>query len=254
MGDEANGSSDVAKMELEQAVFTSARSNNMSGYHLVSRSQGIDESTAQILCRWCPSHNSLASENLHTQSINMFPVKQDLYAVSRTIFGGPEYSGRGGLQTMTVLMIVSQEQFAAYENDTFALINTALSQGDLRFSLSEDTCDSVVLPDRYFAGSAHSHGECDQQVIGQAVKNLWKDKSIALVEVERPLQTVRSIIRCLPFEQRLNISFSTGLRPSTQRPFRIHVVEKVNIDRRAYFSRNQIMMISSSKTALLPQF
>ena len=46
-------------VQIEQAIFTSAKSDRASGYHLVSRSPGITEADARDLASWGPSHDSL---------------------------------------------------------------------------------------------------------------------------------------------------------------------------------------------------
>ena len=251
MGDEKDGSKVVETMELEQALFTSTRSQNLSGYHLVTRSPGIDEATAQALCRWSPSHDSLLSRHCNASSLNFFPLENDRFAISRTVLGGPEYSGRGGLQSVTMILVAKQKQLAGYANDPIALAKTALSEGYLSFVRNAQFQERITLPDRCLVLPVTEKSTVGKgSYVGEAISKLSHSKSIALIDAPRIRQAIQVILHQLPVERRLEMSFTTGLKPSAQRPFRIHHVTRPTIDIRAYFSRQSTGMISVTRQAV----
>lgn len=102
-------------MKIQQAIFTSSDRGQIKGYQLVAISDDIDRSILRELQRWSPSH--MGDDDPAKWTINYFPVSEDHVAVTRTVLGGPEYSSRGGSQVVTLIAVLDNEQFAAYENN-----------------------------------------------------------------------------------------------------------------------------------------
>ena len=74
----------------------------MSGYHLVARSAGISEDLACRLSAWGPTHGSLLDESRDASSLSFFTPDDRWSVLARTVYGGPEYSQRGGRQIVTL--------------------------------------------------------------------------------------------------------------------------------------------------------
>ena len=123
----------MSHLQIEQAIFTSANHATMQGYQLVARSAGIDRDLAQQLCRWSPSHGSICDKVIDQYVLSSFPLTEDRFAVARTVLGGPEYSGRGGTQVVTQLLVLREDQFARYQCNPFAVAHTAMTLGEMRF-------------------------------------------------------------------------------------------------------------------------
>ena len=139
-------------MQVEQAIFTSLRSRKSQGYHLVAQSSGLDDQLARRLCTWGPSHASLMNDHPDAESLNFHPLTDDWFAVSRTVYGGPEYSGRGGLQVFTQFLLLRREQLARYENHPLLVVQTAQLLGNLRLvSNILHHLPPVELPERPLA-------------------------------------------------------------------------------------------------------
>ncbi len=83
-------------MRLEQAIFTSVRSERLDGYQLAARSPGIDDDLAKELITWGPAHDSLWDNSLRASSLNFHALSDDRFCVSKTVLAGAEYSGRSG--------------------------------------------------------------------------------------------------------------------------------------------------------------
>src|SRR3990172_10628491 len=108
-------------MSIEQALFTSTRSDRCEGYHVVARSPGVDDSEAQELAAWCPSHDGLQEPGPTSESINFHPLGSGRYCLSQTVAGGGEYSDSGGAVLITRCLIVPADVLARFANNPFSL-------------------------------------------------------------------------------------------------------------------------------------
>lgn len=212
-------------MRLEQALFTSARTRRSSGYQLVARSAGVSDQLAETLRLWGPSHGAFVDESPEADCLSCFPTGAESCAVARTLYGGPEYSGRGGLQLVTRFLLVRNSQLAGYRGDALLLARTALALGRLRLTPTVvGELPLVELPDTppgaWGAATASGHGATE------VAAQLLRQRRLALVGVAEPWRAVEGLLSCLPESSRGSLSFTTGLRPSAQRPFRLHVYRR----------------------------
>ncbi len=215
-------------MQVEQAVFTSVRTKRSQGYHLVAMSPGIDEQLARSLSIWGPSHASLMSDDPTAHSFNFHPVVDSWYAVSRTVHGGPEYSRRGGLQVFTHFLLVQKRQFESYDYNPLCLARTAQSLGCLRLiSLRFDQLPAVDLPERTLLPPPRLKHEASVP-LGDILRILRLKQRIAILGPENPLPVMGRILQDIPRDERLAISFSTGLRPSVDRSFRVLFAQRAD--------------------------
>src|SRR3990172_2377840 len=117
-------------MELiEQAVFTSAETDQSAGYQVVATSAGVSEADAKELAVWGPSHDALLESTPNAVSYNFHPLPSGSYCVSRTTPAGWEYSGRGGARVYSQCLVVSTKTLARFANNPFALLRAALAAG-----------------------------------------------------------------------------------------------------------------------------
>lgn len=231
-------------MRVEQAVFTSVRSRKSQGYHLVASSSGVSDELARIITTWGPSHASLLSEDADAQSHNFHPLTQGWHAISRTSYGGPEYSGRGGLQVFTHYLIVSTEQLAAYQDDPICLALTAQSLGYLRFQpLGREDLPTVDLPDHPLARPSRAPSEV-LAVLPDVIRTLRLKQRVAVIGLNDPLPALGELLHNTPQEERLGISFSTGLRLSVARGFRVHFAKRADAAFYAQLSSQGIDFVS----------
>ncbi|MCA9160399.1 MAG: hypothetical protein KDA72_18840, partial [Planctomycetales bacterium] len=133
-------------MKIQQAIFTSSDRGQIRGYQLVAVSEGIDRSLSRELHVWSPSH--LGEDDPAKWTINYFPVSLDHVAVTRTVLGGPEYSSRGGAQVVTLIAVLHNQQFSAYDNNAMLVARTALALGWLRIPCDMPSrLEPMELPD-----------------------------------------------------------------------------------------------------------
>ena len=216
-------------MRLEQAIFTSMRSERLDGYQLAARSDGITSEVARELTAWGPAHDSLWSNRLNARSVNFHPLGGPQVCISLTTLSGGEYSGRGGGRVYTQMLVVPLDGLERFAGDPFLLLQAVGASGRLVIHDNvPNSLPSVPLLGRSVGPATHSLEQTIEQVGAEAIANLAEaflaSSSLSVVTdipAERLFQTV---LYQLPLEQRLNLSFTTGLKFSSRRPFRICTV------------------------------
>jgi hypothetical protein len=207
---------------VQQAIFTSTRTKKSQGYHVVAVSPGVDENVVRMLSSWGPSHAALLSDEPDAESLNFHPLVNDWFAVSRTVHGGPEYSGRGGLEVYTHFLLVRANQLEGYEYDTLRFARTAQTLGHLRFRPNPSDVLSIIdMPDHPLVDVAIPQ-ELVRVPIHDILRILKLQNRVAVLGLANPLPTLSLILKETPSTERLALSYCTGLRPSVDRGFRVH--------------------------------
>lgn len=212
-------------MYVEQAIFTSAQTDRTDGYQLVARSSGINDDDARELSAWGPSHDSLHDSTVVATSVNVYPLPSGATCVSRSSNAGCEYSGRSGFRVYTQCFVIPDEVMRRFAYQPFAILNAAAIDG--RVEVHRSVPKSVV--GFRLLGRA---SPVDRRAVEYVVATIGADRLAALADLSLDGQSLGIIRRisaeklfsainsCLPLDQRQSISFTTGLRFSTQRPFR----------------------------------
>lgn len=211
---------------IEQAVFTSARGDRACGYRVAGTSAGAAEADLRAVAAWAPSHDSLLAEGPTAASVNFHPLPGGRHCVSRTVAAGVEYSGRGGQRVYTQCLLVSGKVLARFANNPFALLLAAAANGSLRtFAEVPATLPAISLPGRA--------SPVDERLLARLVLQVGCERLAALVEAAlasprlavagcpSPELLVAGLVNCLPPARRTEFSFSTGLRASPRRPYRL---------------------------------
>jgi hypothetical protein len=213
---------------VEQAVFTSAETSHTAGYQLVARSSGISEEDVRALSTWGPSHGSLLKSSRQVASINFFPLPSGSYCASRTTASGNEYSGRG-TRIYTQCLVVSSETLKHFANNPFALVRAASGSGLLKqYEKVPKTLESVQLVGRAAAVDpsllSRARRELGAEPVAGLVQAALQCKSMAITGTSCGELAIAALLNCLPPQIRLEFSFSTGLRTSARRPFRLMTI------------------------------
>lgn len=214
-------------MQIQQAIFTSSDRGTMKGYQLVAKSAGVDRACAQELCRWSPSQ--MTSDDPSRWTINYFPVLDDHVAVTRTVLGGPEYSARGGIQVVTLILVLTNDQFANYGCNAVSVARTAMLYGWLRLPLDvgRQALETIQLPHKPLVEPVvvPDHEDALLQSVMSMVR---ESRRVAIIGDHDPLGTIETLIAWLPVESRRAFSFTTGLAPAVRRPFQTHFLDNVS--------------------------
>ncbi|MDX1948002.1 MAG: hypothetical protein SFU86_21565 [Pirellulaceae bacterium] len=213
-------------MRLEQAVFTSIRGERLEGYQLAARSPGIDEELAKELTAWGPAHDSLWSDE---GSINFHPLAGGRHGLSRTTLAGSEYSGRGGGRVYTQTIVLTAEGLAAFANDPLLVLRAIAASGRLLvYDQLPAQLPTIPLLGRGREIARRWREEVVERVgrepFAELVETLASGGS-ATVATDLPSERLFQVVLWeLAPAQRLAVSFTTGLRPSSRRPFRLATV------------------------------
>jgi len=210
---------------IEQAIFTSAETDHGNGYHVVSASPGVVGADLRELAVWGPSHDALLESGPHAASIGFHPLPSGASCVSRTTPSGWEYSGRG-VRVYTQCLIVPPDVLARFANNPFALLKAATAHGSLRqYETVPRGLEPFGLPGRASAVDAALLGRLcinpGPLWLASLVQAALDSVTIALAGGPPAEQVVAGLLNCLPAECRTEFSFSTGLKFSSRRPFRV---------------------------------
>lgn len=209
----------------EQAVFTSAETSRTAGYQLAATSNGLSEDDARALSTWGPSHGALGESGPHAASINFHPLPSGNFCVSRTTASGNEYSGRG-TRVYTQCLIVSPEMLRQFANNPFAIVRAASGSGLLKqYEKVPAALDPVPLVGRAPAVEANVFSRARRDLapeqIACLVQTALTSAALAITGTPSGETAVAALLNCLPPQVRTEFSFSTGLKVSTRRPFRL---------------------------------
>jgi hypothetical protein len=222
---------------VEQAVFTSAETDRSAGYQVVAQSPGVCEADVRELAVWGPSHDSLLEWGPEAASINFHPLPSGAFCVSRTTAAGWEYSSRGGHRVYTQCLIVPPEVLRRFANHPLALMRAVLAGGMLQVY----ECVPRRLEPLRLAGGA---APVNQTLLARLAANPGPRSMATLVQAAfdsaclavagRPSagELIAGLLNCLPPECRPDFSFSTGLKFSSRRPFRILALSDDPAERR----------------------
>lgn len=213
---------------VEQAVFTSAETSRTAGYQLVAKSNGVSEEDARTLSTWGPSHGALLSSGRQASSVNFHALPSGNYCVSRTTPSGNEYSGRG-TRIYTQCLVVSSETLRHFANNPFAIVRAASGSGLLKqYEMVPASLETVALVGRAPIVDpsllSRARREFGPKTIARLVQEALQCTSMAIAGTPSGDLAVAALLNCLPPKIRPEFSFSTGLRTSARRPFRVLVL------------------------------
>ena len=222
---------------IEQAVFTSAETDRSAGYQVVATSPGVSDDDARELSVWGPSHDALLRSVPGAVSVNFHPLPSGAYNIGRTTLAGSEYSGRRGARVYTQCLIVSPDSLWRFANNPFALLKAASASGSLR---SYDVVPKRLKPLR-LVGRAAAVDEalldrlCREPGpawLASLVQAALASSMIGIAGSAEPEHVIAGLINCLPPECRTEFSFSTGLKLSSRRPFRVVAIPEDSSEQR----------------------
>lgn len=216
-------------MRIPHAIFTSLRGERLEGYQLAATSEEVTKELARELNTWGPAHDSLLDEHSLEPSVNFHPLSGDYYCLSVTRSAGAEYSGRAGARIYTQMFLLSPEALARFGNNPF-LIRRAIQAAGRELVLADPLSRLRSFPLVGRAGDSDS-GDSEQQgeqVSPEALQRLAstvvENPAVALATLGSPATLFAALFQRLTPEHRLQVSFTTGLRHSARRPFRLFVL------------------------------
>lgn len=238
----------MTPIDVEQAVFSSSNRGSMKGYQLVAKSSGIDRDTGNELSRWAPTR--LIDDDPTHWTINAFPISGERYAVSRTVIGGPEYSGRGASQVVTLFLVLRDQQFSRYLHNPILLAKTAMAMGKLRLPIdpAQERLPTVELPGEplYQIPDLMQHPDDESELFGllaEVTQLIHQAKRVAVVGPHDPIETAAALVPRIETETRTRFSFTSGLAPAIRRPFQLHFLREADAPMRRSLASQHITIV-----------
>jgi hypothetical protein len=216
-------------MRLEQAIFTSIRSERLDGYQLAARSSGVTDEIAKELTSWGPAHDSLWISDPGATSVNFHGLADGQCCISHTTLSGAEYSGRGGGRVYTQMIVLPREGLARFAGDPFLVLRALVASGRM-IVYDQVPRDLTTIPLIGRAGAGQPDWAADivakagAETIAELTDAVVGDAPVTVITdlvVERLFQT---LLHLLEPAERLDVSFTTGLKPSSRRPFKLSIV------------------------------
>lgn len=216
-------------MRLEQAIFTSVRSTRLDGYQLAATSGGISEAVAKELTIWGPAHDSLWDTRHDARSVNFHPLATGEYCVSCTTLAGAEYSGRSGGRVYSQMFVVPREALERFAWDPFLILRALSAAGRL---VVHDTVPQSLPRVPLLGRSEKPDESLTRQMIDELGAKVFSDvveavatcRSVALLTSGHVERLYQAILHSFAPEDRLTISFTTNLKDSARRPFKLFVL------------------------------
>jgi hypothetical protein len=211
---------------VEQAIFASSEQNGEMGHQVVARSSGVCTADAHELPVWEPSRDSMLETDTDAESYNFHPLPSGNYCISRST---PEPCKGGESKAYTHCLIVPPEVLARFGNNPFAVIDQMTEQSLWRtprnsFGRLEPFMPSGGAAPVDQALLRHLAIDPGVQSMAMLVQQACNAVCLAVAGVQQPKHLIAGLFSCLPPECRLDFSFSTGLKFSPRRPFRIVAV------------------------------
>ncbi|HTN77699.1 MAG TPA: hypothetical protein VL096_20720 [Pirellulaceae bacterium] len=213
-------------MLIEQAIFTSLKTQQQEGYQLAAKSPGIGAALARELDPWGPAHDALLVGECGATSLNFHPLSTGDFCLSKTFAAGDEYSGRGGPRIYTQMLILTPAVLRQFGSQPFAIAEAMTAAGTLQ------VCEQVpaTLPPLNLLGKATALNQLRlaELLIDVGLAPFARFVHLAVnstrLAVRSPVPLERlfaGLLMVLPPTYRPQVSFSTGLRSSPRRPFRL---------------------------------
>lgn len=223
-------------MWIEQAIYSRAAGGHTNHYELTGLSSGISADDASALAIWGPAHDCLLDISPRASSINFFPLPSGSYCVSRSSvynrgmsLDGARSLAQEGCEVLTHALVVPAAALAEVHHDPFAIVEAMNVAGRWL----------ATPPRSQELNGLELHIEAplvDETRISRAVATFGLDwlvgtidvllhhTAVAIIGDTSREQLVSAVLSCVPPSCRGELSFSTGLKYSPRRPFRLFAV------------------------------
>jgi hypothetical protein len=211
---------------VQQAIFTSVRSGRNEGYQLCGVSPGISSEEARELAQWGPGHDALYSELAAAESANYHRLQSGVHCVSQTVLAGREYSGRGGHRTYTQMFLVPDELLRRFGCNPFRVLEALVVSG--RCSVLPrvpSQLETIELVGRASlvnqANLERVLDRIDAYRLSALVQAALTTSSLGICAAVGGKRLLTALVDLLPPQLRTDFSWTTALRVSGVRPYRL---------------------------------
>jgi hypothetical protein len=211
---------------IEQAVYTWADGARAAGYQVAAASPGLSKEDSRELAVWGPGHDSLVEAGPDAVAVNFFPLPSGAFCLSRSVQTAWPGSGRGGRRTYTRCLAVPPEVLARFANHPLAVARAAAAEG--AFDVLAEMPPRLAPLELFGRAPAVDRPALEalsRQVgpwrLGLLVQAALDATCLAVGGPAPAEQLISGLLDCLPPSCRPELTFSTGLKHASGRPFRI---------------------------------
>jgi hypothetical protein len=212
-----------APIVLQQALFTSVQAGENEGYQIAGHSAGVDAAMRRELTIWGPSHDSLQPGFNETGSINGHTLSDGRYCLSFTKATSDEYSGRGQ-NVATWLLIANADAVGLCGHHPLRLLESALAAGWTRGEVTQEIALVGRSQPVHLEAVAEACSVFPAETLAALVEQASGPARLAVLLDHDQRLLIDALLSLLPIERRGSVSFTTGLLPSANRDFHLHVL------------------------------
>ncbi len=208
---------------VEQAIFTSVRGARNEGYQLAAASPGITDDVRRELSQWGPAHDSLHAGR--RTAVGFCQLSCGLYAVSKTVVAGEEYSGRSGPRLYTQFFLLPAELYERFSFQPFRILEALVAAGRLQVvdPVPEDL-EAFRLVGRASPTQVSMLATVTREIgatrLSTALTAALTTRPLAIAAPGPQERLFAVLIDLLPMALRPQCSAIAGLRFSPRRPYR----------------------------------
>lgn len=213
--------------KIDQAIFTSTQSGQNEGYHLAAHGRSLPADEIRELVQWGPAHDSLQAGS--RISLNFHPLSSGRICCSMTTMAGAEYSGRGGERVYTHMFVAPEAVFSLFHGHAFRLLDALVAAGHAR---TLNTLPPELPQVELCRGCSRLNFPNLEAVLKRVsplklaglIAATISQSAVGIASPACPRQLFSAICDLFPPSRRGLVSFTTGLRPSPRRPYRLCIL------------------------------
>jgi hypothetical protein len=211
---------------VEQAIFTSVRSGRNDGYQIAAASPGVTIADQRQLAQWGPGHDAMYDTRPTAESVNCHRMENGLYCLSRTLYAGREYSGRGGCRVYTQCFLVPENLLQRFSHHPFRVMEALVVSGraGVLTPIPDQLAPASVVGRACAVKTAEVERMCQMlgpEKLASLVSAALQTDVLGVSTPAPPQRLFGVLLDLLPPPQRAQFSLTTGLRVSPRRPYRL---------------------------------
>jgi len=209
---------------IEQAVYTRGPiGTEQYGYALLGRSSGVSDFEARELALWAPEDHSLLDGSAGRISINFHKLASGVYCLSTSCIAA---RNEPDARVYTQFLLVPPSLLARFANNPFALLRALGVSGELRLY---DSVPKILEAVRLGGGAPIVDLELVSELavdpgpaaIATLIQTVSSSDRMAVASTMSAERLYEGLFNVLPVKDRVQYSFSTGLKVSPERPVRM---------------------------------
>jgi len=248
----------VAKVAVDQAIFTSTRSARSEGYSLAGVSAGISGGEQIEITQRSPSHDSLSDTSGAAVALSSYRLSTGRYCVVHSKYAGAEQTARGQ-RVYSHMIMLNQADYDQFDNNPVA-VHAALvaASGDLPILKAPARLQRLELQaacprfDGWINGPPGLQ-RCNIDMVGSMLQAILNRQRLIVLGVVEPLPLLEWMLLALPGRLAQEVSTTIGLKFSLSRPVQLTFIDQMNSRIRRAIMGQEIEILDAQAAQPVPQ-